>query len=157
MYGDNIETSLSPTVSNMLQFYRSRWVRIHESPWRNWSTADHTFLADLFQTYTLWHTYPDSKVHGANMGLIRGQQDPDGAHVGPMDFAIWVVQYKRNSAWFMYFCTPTHDKDHVNQYLSISISHIWPKANMNCMRISVHICSLTGKCITLPKTTCSIW
>ena len=33
---------------------------------------------------------PDSKVHGANMGPILGQQDPGGPHVGPMNFAIWV-------------------------------------------------------------------
>ena len=26
---------------------------------------------------------PDSKVHGANMGPIWGQQDPGGPHVGP--------------------------------------------------------------------------
>ena len=35
-------------------------------------------------------TYPDSKVHGANMGPIWGRQDPGGPHVGPMNFAIWV-------------------------------------------------------------------
>ena len=34
--------------------------------------------------------YPDSKVHGANMGPIWGWQDPGGAHVGPMNFVIWV-------------------------------------------------------------------
>ena len=34
--------------------------------------------------------YPDSKVHGANMGPIRGRQDPGGPHVGPMNFFIWV-------------------------------------------------------------------
>ena len=34
--------------------------------------------------------YPDSKVHGANMGPIWGRRDPDGPHVGPMNFAIWV-------------------------------------------------------------------
>ena len=28
-------------------------------------------------------------VHGANMGLIWGQQDPGGPHVGPMNIAIW--------------------------------------------------------------------
>ena len=33
---------------------------------------------------------PDSKVHGANMGPIWGQLDPDGPHVGPMNFANWV-------------------------------------------------------------------
>ena len=35
--------------------------------------------------------YPDSKVHGANMGPIWGRQDPGGPHVGPMNFAIWVT------------------------------------------------------------------
>ena len=35
-------------------------------------------------------SYPDSKVHGANMGPIRGRQDPDGPHVGPMNLAIGV-------------------------------------------------------------------
>ena len=34
-------------------------------------------------------TVPDSKVHGTNMGIIWGQQDPGGPHVGPMNFAIW--------------------------------------------------------------------
>ena len=34
--------------------------------------------------------YPDSKVHGANMGHIWGRQVPVGPHVGPMNFAIWV-------------------------------------------------------------------
>ena len=37
----------------------------------------------------LWR-YPDSKVHGANMGPICGRQDPGGPHVGPMNFVIWV-------------------------------------------------------------------
>ena len=34
--------------------------------------------------------HPDSKVHEANMGPIWGRQDPDGPHVGPMIFAIWL-------------------------------------------------------------------
>ena len=34
--------------------------------------------------------YPDSKVHGANMGPIWGRQDPGGPHVGPTNFAIKV-------------------------------------------------------------------
>ena len=34
--------------------------------------------------------FPDSKVHGANMGHIWGQQDPGEPHVGPINFAIWV-------------------------------------------------------------------
>ena len=35
-------------------------------------------------------SHPDSKVNGANMGPIWGQQDPGGPHVSPMNFAIWV-------------------------------------------------------------------
>ena len=34
------------------------------------------------------HFFPDSKVHGANMGPTRGRQDPGGPHVGPNNFAI---------------------------------------------------------------------
>ena len=34
--------------------------------------------------------YPDSKVHGTNMGPIWGRQDPGGPLVGPINFAIWV-------------------------------------------------------------------
>ena len=39
---------------------------------------------------------PDSKVHGANIGPIWGQQDPGGPHVGPMNFAIWAAVLIRN-------------------------------------------------------------
>ena len=35
--------------------------------------------------------FPDSKVQGANMGPIWGRQDPGGSHVGPMNFALWVM------------------------------------------------------------------
>ena len=38
----------------------------------------------------LGYFYPDSNVHGANMGPIWGRQDPGGPHVGPMNFAVWV-------------------------------------------------------------------
>ena len=32
---------------------------------------------------------PDSKIHGANMGPIWGQQDPGGPDVNHMNFDIW--------------------------------------------------------------------
>ena len=35
-------------------------------------------------------TYPNSNVHGVNMGPIWGRQDPGGPHVGPMNLPIWV-------------------------------------------------------------------
>ena len=37
---------------------------------------------------THWPAFPDSKVHGANMGPTWGRQDPGGSHVGPMNIAI---------------------------------------------------------------------
>ena len=36
-------------------------------------------------------TIPDSKVHGANIELIWGRQDPGWPHVGPVNFAIWDI------------------------------------------------------------------
>ena len=48
-------------------------------------------------SYTLWHPsyigyfFPDSKVHGANMGTTWVLSAPDGPHVGPMDLAIRVI------------------------------------------------------------------
>ena len=44
--------------------------------------------------------YPDSKVHGANMGPICGRQDPGEPHVGPMNFAIW----DSNRSWDLHVC-----------------------------------------------------
>ena len=35
-------------------------------------------------------SFPDNKIHGANMRLIWGRQDPGGPHVDPMNLAIWV-------------------------------------------------------------------
>ena len=44
----------------------------------------------LRNSHMLAHRFPDSKVHGANMGPTWGRQDPGGPHVGPMNFALWV-------------------------------------------------------------------
>ena len=38
-----------------------------------------------------WETFPDSKVHGANMGPTWVLLATDGPHVGPMNLAIWDV------------------------------------------------------------------
>ena len=46
-----------------------------------------------------YKNYPDSKVHGANMGPIWGRQDPGGSHVGHMNFAIWVYVGDRFESW----------------------------------------------------------
>ena len=40
-----------------------------------------------------YFAFPDSKVHGANMGSIWGRQGQGGPHFGPMNFAICVVSF----------------------------------------------------------------
>ena len=39
------------------------------------------------------HHFPDSKVHGANMGSTWVLSVPDGPHVGPMNFAIRAYRF----------------------------------------------------------------
>ena len=55
-----------------------------------WSIHKVSFQNRAFKLVTVEaFNIPSSKVHGTNMGPIRGLQDPDGPHVGPMNFAIW--------------------------------------------------------------------
>ena len=49
-------------------------------------------LVHISQGYlALGQVYPERKVRGANMGPIWGRQDPGGPHVGPINFAFWVI------------------------------------------------------------------
>ena len=56
-----------------------------------YSGTPHAYMLKLYGMMRTLHNYPDNKVHGANMGPIWGRQDPGGPHVGPMNFAIWVL------------------------------------------------------------------
>ena len=47
-------------------------------------------LGFKFITLTYNEAFPDSKVHGANMGPTWILSAPDGPHVGPMKLAIRV-------------------------------------------------------------------
>ena len=55
--------------------------------------------------------YPDSKVHGANMGSIWVRQDPGGPHVGPVNLAIWVcrdiLEFMMRCVWISCFSAST--------------------------------------------------
>ena len=60
-----------------------------------WVVVTHPCPTSISSTYGVitavrLYTYPDSKVHGANMGPTWGRQDPGGPHVGPMNLAICV-------------------------------------------------------------------
>ena len=65
--------------------------------------CDPWFLFEMIAP-SLWQTfysYPDSNVHGANMGPTWVLSAPDGPHVGPMNLAIRVV-IARNPIQYMY-------------------------------------------------------
>ena len=53
--------------------------------------------------YLQFVDYPDSKVHGANMGPTGVLSAPDGPHVGPVNLAIrgvvpqWVINYHQHN------------------------------------------------------------
>ena len=57
---------------------------------RNWYDIILQFVFSWLPVRLLYGIYPDSKVHGANVGPTWGQQGPGGPHVGPMNLAIWV-------------------------------------------------------------------
>ena len=48
-------------------------------------------MNDIIDAIYHHHDIPDSKVHGANMGPIRGRRDPGGPPVGAMNLVIWDV------------------------------------------------------------------
>ena len=52
-------------------------------------TFDWVQVVNAITDCTVNDSTPDSKLHGANMGPIWGQQDAGGPHVGPMNLAIW--------------------------------------------------------------------
>ena len=48
--------------------------------------------------------FPDSKVHGANMGPTWGREDSGGLHVGHMYLVIWVLYPNQSStlrSWYL--------------------------------------------------------
>ena len=63
-----------------------RWFHPHQNRKQNGHSSVWVMVVLLF----CYCAYPDSKVHGANMGPTWVRQDPGGPHVGPMNFAIWV-------------------------------------------------------------------
>ena len=45
-------------------------------------------MIGLYREPDSGQSFPDAKVHGANMGPIWVLSDPDGPHVGPMNLVI---------------------------------------------------------------------
>ena len=63
------------------------WPDIYTKAWGSESSDAISWAASKGRFYT----YPDRKVHGANMGPTWHQQDSIGTHVCHVNFAIWVV------------------------------------------------------------------
>ena len=100
--------------------------------------------------------FPDSMVHGANMGPIWGRQDPGGPHVDPMNFAIWVtlnIGHQWNAArepdnWFCIVCTK-------KSFIHLTITILWSrhqylnyvKSPIDTWQISMCIMICTHECM----------
>ena len=104
---------------------------------------------DIDNGYIFLPIYPDSKVHGANMGPTWVLSAPDGPHIGPMNLAIR-VHYSCVSILIMaaYFCpSPLFLCVQVTQYLPIpSVDEgspsdarlIWLQTTSNTVRMKTY-------------------
>ena len=64
-------------------------------------------------------TYPDSKVHGANIGPTWVLSSPGGPHVGPMKLALWVCMcfisiYNMFCALYDILVTPSYTAAYIS-------------------------------------------
>ena len=90
-------------------------------------------LALLFMRQSLHEAFPDSKVHGDNMGPIWSRQDPGGPHVGPMNFIIWVhIRHKRCQEDFIIY-----RKDTMTYLTFIGTTISWSKDSSASKQLSL--------------------
>ena len=110
----NIGVSGSPTMTHTARqvYVCHMFYPIHE--YSNWHKAVSMIYKVIKCSFIKYHSclenntiafrhltadiYPDSKVHGANMGPIWDRQDPGGPHVGHMNFAIWDIHSEHDSS-----------------------------------------------------------
>ena len=91
--------------------------------------------------------FPDSKVHGANMGPIWGRQDPGGPHVGPMNFAIWVTF---SSEWLNHECPLKRTAYHLIRITYIQILAHKDELITRLYDIGILLSSHTDESISCP-------
>ena len=114
-------------------------------------------MASMVLTDVPVHNSPDGKVNGANMGPIWGRQDPGGPHVGPMTFAIWVIE----TEW----CTNYTSHQNVPSLIQIMscrmyLNQCWPivswAISTNVSEISIKIPIVIFR-NALWNVVCNIW
>ena len=103
-FGFNSETILPISLFRLITIHRTH-LSINGYIYRIY--PDEQLTKHVNHCCNACDTFPDSKVHGANMGSILGRQDPGGPHVGPMNFAIWVMlscSVKNSKIYSAYHC-----------------------------------------------------
>ena len=97
--------------------------------------------------------FPDSKVHGANMGPIWAQQDPGGPHVGPMNFAIWVPLPQLPLQLHSFILLDAADRDpYFNNRQCNQPVHMKYKNNVNISFMIVYVIMITYALIHRART-----
>ena len=126
-----ISTGVSNTPYNRVAVHHKGQTIHNRDKW--WSSG-------MVQIWVTWPdqlrllkkgTLPDSKVHGVNVGPIWGRQDPDGPHVGSMNFAILdiilkVVQLKIYDKVLSKFCNTQSPLWVMKTCIQLSYKHSTP-------------------------------
>ena len=84
---DNQNETTNTDLSSSTGYFRERPLIF-----RQWGSRKYPGWLDRYENTVMMYliNYPDSKVHGANMGSTWVLSSPDGPHVGPMNRAIRV-------------------------------------------------------------------
>ena len=80
-----------------------------------WSRSDKTATAS--------RNLPGSKVHGAKVGSTWGRQEIGGSHVGPINFAIWIMITKMSLKDAQQELRPDHTGQEFERELISSLKH----------------------------------
>ena len=84
-------TLLSKLSSNLWRLTMTGPNRWQEITWSNYVPVDRHIYASPELKSLSKYRFPDSKVHGANMGTIWVLSAPDEPYVGPVNLAIKVI------------------------------------------------------------------
>ena len=99
----DVHIDMTTVIECRKPVYRAAWrSRLRAVRTRSWNASSQAYSLISWNKQSnmiqrIYHTFPDSKIHGANVGLTWGQQDPGGPHVGHMNLAIRVMH---NRYWF---------------------------------------------------------
>ena len=94
----------------IFKFFKGKWIS-HNLKFLN---LKFLCIISMKRVYNSFQDYPDNKVHGANMGPTWALSAPDGPHVGPMNFAIrvlnlwWKIHKNAKAIVLVWYCVLIH-------------------------------------------------